>query len=123
MSLLLEVHLSVPSSPGLEGSIHTTLSAHVTEGTLSTSVGTGATDSGDSGHSSTGSPGLCGVFATSQSVDSMSLSSVLGHVGVHEVDDVVSDGGSENSWHGNTVYYFTLGILGVNANYGSRGHL
>jgi len=35
VSLLLEVDLSVPSSPGLEGREHSTLSAHVTEGTLS----------------------------------------------------------------------------------------
>jgi len=34
VSLLLEVDLSVPSSPGLEGREHSTLSAHVTEGTL-----------------------------------------------------------------------------------------
>lgn len=34
MSLLVGVDLSVPSSVGLEGSEHSTLSAHVTEGTL-----------------------------------------------------------------------------------------
>jgi hypothetical protein len=30
----------------------------------------------------------------------MSLSSVLGHVGVDELDDIVSDGGGEDSGHG-----------------------
>jgi len=40
MSLLLDVDLSVPSSPGLEGSEHATLSYGVSEGTLSASVGT-----------------------------------------------------------------------------------
>jgi len=40
VSLLLEVDLSMPSSPGLKGSEHSTLSTHVTEGTLTRSVGT-----------------------------------------------------------------------------------
>lgn len=34
VSLLSKVNLSVPSSPGLQGSEHSTLSTHVTEGTL-----------------------------------------------------------------------------------------
>jgi hypothetical protein len=34
VSLLGEVDLSVPLSPGLEGSEHATLAAHVTEGAL-----------------------------------------------------------------------------------------
>jgi len=37
VSLLLDVYLSVPSSPGLQGSEHSTLSAGVGEGTLSSS--------------------------------------------------------------------------------------
>ena len=56
MSLLVEVDLSVPSSVGLEGSEHSTLSAHVTEGTLATSASTRTTDSWDSSNSSTSSP-------------------------------------------------------------------
>lgn len=39
MSSLLEVHLSVPSSPGSEWMSHSTSSAHVSVGTLSRSVG------------------------------------------------------------------------------------
>lgn len=34
MSLLVGVDLSVPSSVGLQGGEHSTLSAHVTEGSL-----------------------------------------------------------------------------------------
>ena len=56
MSLLVGVDLSVPSSVGLEGSEHSTLSALVTEGTLSGSGGTRATDSGNTSDGSTGSP-------------------------------------------------------------------
>jgi len=38
----------------------------------------------------------------------MSLSSVLVDVGVNEVDDIVSDGGSEDSGDGDAVDNFTL---------------
>jgi len=56
MSSLLKVDLSVPSSPGLDWGEHSTLSAHVTEGTLTVSAGTRTTDSWNSGHSSTSTP-------------------------------------------------------------------
>ena len=101
MSLLVQVDLSVPSSEGLEGSEHSTLAALVTEGTLAGSGGTRATDSGNTGDSATGAPSFSGVHHTSLPEDSMSLSSVLVHVGVHELNDIVSDGGSEDCGKGN----------------------
>lgn len=122
MSLLVSVDLSVPSSIGLEGSEHSTLSALVTEGTLAGSGGTRATDSGNTSDGSTGSPGLSGVLHTSLVEDSMSLSSVLVHVGVNERNDIVSDGGGEDGGHGDGAGNFGA-ILGVNADNGSRGHL
>jgi hypothetical protein len=100
VSLLVGVDLSVPSSVGLEGSEHSTLSALVTEGTLAGSGGTRATNTRDTGDSATGSPRLSGVHHASLVEDSMSLSSVLVHVGVHELDDVVSDGGGEDGGDG-----------------------
>jgi hypothetical protein len=39
VSVLVDVGLSVPSSPDLKGSEHATLTAHVTESTLTGSVG------------------------------------------------------------------------------------
>ena len=96
MSLLGQVDLSVPSSEGLQGGEHSTLSALVTEGTLARSGGTRATDSGNTGDCATGTPRLSGVLHACLPEDSVSLSSVLGHVGVDELDDVVSDGGSED---------------------------
>lgn len=56
VSLLVSVDLSVPSSIGLEGSEHSTLSALVTEGTLAGSGSTRATNSGNTSDGSTGSP-------------------------------------------------------------------
>jgi len=56
VSSLLEVNLSVPSSPGSEWVDHSTTTAHVTVGTLAGSAGSGASHSRNSGHSSTGTP-------------------------------------------------------------------
>lgn len=56
MSPLLDVDLTVPSSPGLDGCEHSTFTAHVTEGTLTTSAGSTSTNTGDTGNGSTGSP-------------------------------------------------------------------
>lgn len=96
VSSLVGVDLSVPSSVGLQGGEHSTLSALVAEGTLAGSGGTRATNTGDTCDGTTGSPGLSGVHHASLVVDSMSLSSVLVHVGVNELDDIVSDGGGED---------------------------
>jgi hypothetical protein len=100
VSVLVGVGLSVPSSPDLEGSEHVTLAAHVTESTLSGSRGTRATDSWDTGDSATSSPGLSGVLLASEVPDSMGLNSVLRDVGVHELDNIISDRSSEHSGHG-----------------------
>jgi len=56
VSLLLDVDLSVPSSPSLEGSEHATFSTRVGEGTLSGSGSTTSTDSWYSCDGTTGSP-------------------------------------------------------------------
>ena len=106
MSLLVQVDLSVPSSEDLEGGEHSTLAALVTEGTLAGSGGTRSTDSGNTGHSATGSPRFSRVNHASLPEDSMSLSSVLVDVGVNELDDVVSDGSSEDSGEGDGVRNF-----------------
>jgi hypothetical protein len=39
------------------------------------------------------------VLVTSVPENGMTLSSILGHVGVAELNDIISDGGSENGWH------------------------
>jgi len=97
VSLLIDVDSSVPSSPGLQGSEHTTLTALVTESSLSVSMGTRTTNSGNSGYGSTSTPRLSGVLVTLSGINSGSLSSVLGKVGMNELNNVQSDGGLENS--------------------------
>jgi len=56
VSLLGDIDLSVPFSPGLERSEHATFTAHVTESGLSGSVGTRSTNSWDSSDSASSSP-------------------------------------------------------------------
>jgi len=99
VSLLVGVDLSVPLSPELEGSEHAALSAHVTEGTLTGSVSTRARDTWNTGDGTTGTPGLGGVLVASMPVDGVTLSAVLGHVGVAELDNIITDGGSEHGGH------------------------
>lgn len=99
MSLLVQVRLSVPFSPGSEGSEHATFTAHVTESGLSGSVGTGARNTRNTGNSASSTPRFSGVLMSLKVENSMSLSSVFGHSGVHKRDDIVSDGGAKNSGH------------------------
>ena len=91
ISLLLEVASSMPSSPDTDGCEHSSLAAHVTECTLSISTGSTASNSRNTGDGTTSSPGFSRMLHTCMEVDSMTLTSVLGNVGVHEVDDIRSD--------------------------------
>lgn len=86
MSSLGDVSLSVPFSPDLKWSEHSSLSAHVTEGSLSRSVGTRSRNSWNSCYGSTSSPGFGRVLLTSLVENGVTLSSVLSKVGVDEVN-------------------------------------
>jgi len=99
VTLLLGVNLAVPFAPDLERGEHATLSALVTESGLAGTVGTGARNTGNSSNSATCSPGLCGVLVTLQVENTMGLTSVLGHVGMAEGDDIIADGSGEHGGH------------------------
>ena len=122
ISLLVEVDLSVPLSPDLEWGKHASLTAHVTEGGLTGSVGTGSRDSWDSCYGTTSSPGFGGVLVSSMPENSVSLSSVLGHVGVAELDKVISDWSSEDSWHWGAILD-SIGVAGIDAHSWTGSHL
>ena len=100
MSLLLDVDLSVPSSPGLQWSEHSTLSTRVGEGSLSSSGSTTSTNSWYSCDGTTGTPGDGGVLHTGLSEDSVSLTGVLRDLVVDKSDDIESDWGSADSRKG-----------------------
>lgn len=99
VSLLVSVHLSVPLSPELERGEHAALAALVTEGTLTRAVSTRARNSGNTGDGATSTPRLGGVLVAGMPEDGATLASVLSHVGVAELDEIVSDGSSEDSGH------------------------
>jgi len=53
----------------------------------------------------------------------MGLASVLSHVGVNELDGIVTDGCGENSGHADLLEGLVIGDSGVNAYDGSCSHL
>jgi len=110
VSLLLDVNLSVPSSPGLQWSEHSTLSTRVGEGTLSGSGGTTSTNSGNSCYGTTWTPGDSRVLHTGVNEDSVSLTGVLRDLIVDKLDDIESDWGSADSREGNLASDL-LGVL------------
>lgn len=90
------VYFSVPSSVGFQRMSHSSFSAHVSEGSLSSSACSTSTDSWNSGNCSTSSPTFGGVFHSCLVVNSMGLSAVFGQIRVDELDNVQTDGGLEN---------------------------
>ena len=121
VSLLIGVDLSLPLSPYLERSEHATFAAHVTKGTLAGTVSTRARDSWDSRDGTTSTPGFGGVLVTSVPEDSMSLSSVLGHVGVAELDEIVSDRSREDGGHvGGSSNSLSVGSVHADGRTGSH---
>jgi len=97
VSLLFNVDLSVPSSPGLQWGEHSTLSARVSEGTLGGSGGTTSTNSWNSGNGTTWTPGHGRVLHTGMDEDSVSLTSVLGDLVMDKLNNIESDWSSEDS--------------------------
>lgn len=95
---LVDVDLAMPSAPDLGGSEHATTTAHVTESTLTRATSTTTTDTGNTGNSATSTPAFSRGLMTGVFADSVSLTSVLGNVGVDEGDQVRANGSREDSW-------------------------
>lgn len=91
-TLLVQVDLLVPLAPDLGGSEHAAGTAHVTEGSLASTVGTATRDTGDTGDSAAGTPGLGRGLVASLLGDSVGLTLVLVHAGVDGMDNVRADG-------------------------------
>jgi hypothetical protein len=97
---LVKVGLNVPLSPGLGRSEHTTTTTHVTESSLTSTVSTGTVDTRNTGNSTTSTPRFSRGLLTSVVSNSISLTLVLGHVGVDETNDIGTNGGLEDSGKG-----------------------
>ena len=92
ISSLGDVDTSVPVAPGLVGVEHSTASAHVSESSGTRSGSTTSSDSGNTSDSSASTPRFGRSLLTSFGGNSVWLTSVLGNVGVHELDNISSDG-------------------------------
>lgn len=101
VSFVFDVYSSVPMSPGVEGSEHSSFTTHVSEGGLSGSVGTRTRNSWNTSDGSTSTPGFGGVFHTGFWVNSVGLSSIFGDIHMDELDDIVSDWSGEDGWEVN----------------------
>lgn len=113
VSLLLDVHSPVPSSPGSKGCEHATLSAHVAESTLSAPVRTTSSNSGNTSHGSTGSPRGCTMLHTGVHIHTMSLSSVSCDILVYETNNVRSDRSPENCGKSDVLVQDLVGVVDV----------
>merc|ERR1711988_1840038 len=90
-ALLAKVDLLVPFPPDLGRSEHAARTALVTEGGLTSTVGTTTRDTGDTGDSTASTPGLSGSLVTSLLAHGVWLPLVLRHAGVHRLHDVRAD--------------------------------
>lgn len=97
-SSLVLVDLSVPSAVGLGGREHTSSTAHVTESSLSGTVGSSSGNTWNTSDGTTSTPGLSRSLVTSFGGDSVGLSSVLGNVSVNVLNNVETDGSAQDTW-------------------------
>jgi len=97
---LVLVNLDVPLAPGLGGSEHASTTAHVTEGSLSGTVGSSSSNTGDTGDGATGTPRLSAGLVTGLLAHSVSLALVLGDALVDLLDNIEPDGGGQDRGEG-----------------------
>jgi len=90
------VHASVPAAPDLRGREHTSTTAHVTEGSLTTAVGTSSSNTGNTRHGTTSTPGLGRGLCSGITRHGMRLTSILRQVRVNSVHNINTDGGLED---------------------------
>jgi hypothetical protein len=80
--------LPVPPPPGLGGGKHPSSSAHISKGSLASTVGSSSRDTRNTSHGSAGTPRFGGCLMTGKLGDSIGLPLVLGQIGVNILNDV-----------------------------------
>lgn len=114
VSLLVDVDLSVPSSPCAGGGEHSSSTAHVSEGSLSSTVCTSSGNSGNTGNGSTGTPRLGRGLHAGGLCNSVCLSVILAQVALNILHDIVSDGGKEHRGLGDLADNLTVCAVNLN---------
>jgi len=117
---LVDIDLSVPSTPDLGWGEHTSTSAHVTEGTLAGPGGTATWDTRNTCDGTAGTPRLGWSLHTSLLVDGVCLSLVLRHVDVNKLHDIRTDWCGEHGWENSGACCFAGG--GEHGNLWTSGH-
>jgi len=92
----VDVDATVPAAPDLGGREHASATAHVTEGSLASAVGSAAGNTGDTGHRTPRSPGLRGGLVTGAARHRVGLAAVAGQELVDEADDIGADRRAED---------------------------
>jgi len=93
---LVLVDSSMPLSVGLGGAEHATTSTHVSEGSLTSSMGTTSRNSGNTGDGATSTPRFGRGLHAGPFRDGVWLSLVAGNVAVDVTNDVQANGSFEN---------------------------
>jgi len=114
VSLLVDIDLSVPSSPGAGGGEHSSTSAHVTEGSLSGTVCSTTRDTGNTGDGTTSTPRDGRCLCTSPLGYRVGDSGVFAKVGLNILDNVISDGCVQHGGGGNLPYHLTVAAVYLN---------
>jgi len=114
---LVLVDLDVPFAPGLGGRKHTSATAHVSECSLTGTVGSSATNTGNTSYSTTSTPGLGASLMASLLADDISLPLVFSDAFVNLRDNIEPDGGGEDGGKGERAGCLPRG--GSNVNCGS----
>jgi len=92
----LQVDTTVDATESGLGRVHVTTTSHVTEGSLTATVGTATSNTRNTSNSTTSTPRLSRVHQTHTGVDTVSLMVVLVKVAVNNVDDITTDGSAEH---------------------------
>nr|POE92106.1 hypothetical protein CFP56_29650 [Quercus suber] len=83
----------MPTAPNLGRREHATTATHVSEGSLTSTVGTTTGDTGDTGHSASDTLGLSKGLVFGLLGHGVVLALIVGDMGVDEVDNVGPNGG------------------------------
>ena len=88
VALLGDVDLAVPLAPDLGRGEHASSTAHVSEGSLSSAVGSSSGHTGNTRDGASSTPGLGGGLVTGLHEHTVSLALILVHVRVDDADHV-----------------------------------
>jgi len=112
VSSLVDRGLSVPSSPDFSGGKHSSSSAHVSESSLSGSGSSSSRNSGNTSNGSSSSPRFGRSLMSSVFRDRVGLSVVLVQVFEDVLDNIGSDGCSQNVGESNEGSSFSSVVNG-----------